>query len=168
MLPRSHHFSCSDERAGVIVGIFAGTESNEQDCERSIDAITRSDAAAARNNLPHVCVYVTSKETPAPPPVWRRRMAASNNQLSAQSHHFALVSPNVLIRGVFTAINWLTQPRVGHHLAAFATFDAAAEWVRGETGKPYPELEKLYAEARANLGREKAGSGKIARANLAK
>lgn len=136
-----------DDAAGVLVGIFSGTEVADQEYQRCIDAVEASDHAAVVRGQGHVVVLVTDHDTPRPPPSWRQRMAASNNSLRADTCYFAVVSPSLMIRGVFTAISWLMHNRAGRTFVAWSTFAEAAEGARKQTGKPLPQLEALYAEA---------------------
>jgi hypothetical protein len=140
--------SRADEASSSMVGIFAGAEQSDADYAESIRSIAMSDDIAASLQRTHVVILVTEAKTPRPPAIWRRRFAEGNNLLRAETYYFALVSPNVLIRGVFTAVVWLTRARPGYHFAAFQTFDEAAGWVRSQTSNPYPILEKLYAAVR--------------------
>ncbi|HWA72098.1 MAG TPA: hypothetical protein VG937_07190 [Polyangiaceae bacterium] len=148
-------YACAvDEDSTTLVGAYAGQLQRDEDYERCIESILNSDGLAADRSQTHVCVLVTTADVARPPPIWRRRMADANNALRAEEYYFALVAPSVLVRGVFTAINWLTRPRAGYHLAAFEHFSQAADWVRVQTGKPYPQLERLYATARTKLAEE--------------
>ena len=143
--------SCGDEAAGAVVGVFSGAQNDDDDWARSIQSIAHSDAAASRNDKPHVCVLVLQSHTPLPPPIWRKRMADGNKALVAKRYHFAVVCPNPIHRGVLTAILWLTGSRAGHHYTASSTFGEAAGWIRAETGESYPTLESLYDRAQAQL-----------------
>ncbi|HEY3593258.1 MAG TPA: hypothetical protein VGL13_05270, partial [Polyangiaceae bacterium] len=98
-----------------MVGIFSGAEQSDADYAESIRTIAMSDDVAASLQRTHVVILVTEAKTPRPPAIWRRRFAEGNNSLRAETYFFALVSPNVLIRGVFTAVVWLTRARPGYH-----------------------------------------------------
>jgi hypothetical protein len=137
-----------DDAAGVLVGVYSGAQMSDADYERCIGAIEASDHAAVVRSSGHVCILVTDDDTPRPSPSWRQRMAASNNSLRADTCYFAGVSPSVMIRGVFTAISWLMHSRAGRTFVAWSTFAEAAAGARKTTGRPLPNLEALYAEAK--------------------
>jgi hypothetical protein len=145
------YMSAADEGSTTLVGIYQGRAQHDADYERCIQSIIDADALATARASRFVCLLIIGDEVQRPPPLWRRRMADANNAIRAKEYYFALVSPSMLIRGVFTAINWLTKPRPGYHSAPFEHFDQAAEWIRTQTGERYPRLESLEATARAAL-----------------
>ncbi|HTV17985.1 MAG TPA: hypothetical protein VMG12_04920 [Polyangiaceae bacterium] len=133
-----------------MVGIFCGTP-EDRDYAESIASIAVSDASAARQALTHACVLVIEGTMVPPPPIWRQRMAEANNQLMAERYYFALVSPKLVFRGVFTAITWLTRRRPGHHLVAFPDVAQASTWLERDAGKPALDVRRLYEQARLEL-----------------
>ena len=145
--------ACTDENAGALVGIYRGT-STEDDYARCVDGIVAMDAKLAGSGKPYVCILVTELRTSTPPPAWRRRMAEANKSLRVQRYYFALVCPSPLLRGVLTAILWITGSRDGHQYAAFATFAEAVTWVEQENDRKYPELHQLLERATGALPRE--------------
>lgn len=142
--------SASTESGEVIVGVFGGAH-DESDHARAVASIVAADAGAVECDQALVCILVTQRDTESPPAVWRKRMADANRNMRAREYRFALVSPNPLLRGVLTAINWLSSVPSHHHYNAVATFEEAASWVRAETGQTYPMLEMLYERARQEL-----------------
>ncbi|MEY2933613.1 MAG: hypothetical protein RL033_4362, partial [Pseudomonadota bacterium] len=67
--------------------------------------------------------------------------------LIAERYYFAFVSPNLLIRGVFTAVMWLTRGRPGHHLVAFSDVAQASLWLQAQTGHTPLAIRRLYDQA---------------------
>jgi hypothetical protein len=143
--------ACTDETAGVMVGMYCGTETDDEGHARCVASVGASDAAAAAKGLASVCIIVTQYDTPPPPPIWRQRMADSNKELRAKHHYFALVCPNPLQRGVLTAILWLTGAPKNHRYAAFATFADAVAWTQHQAERSYPMMNLLYEQAYALL-----------------
>lgn len=139
-----------DESVGLIVGVYRGA-SDDRDYAEAIASILASDASAARRSLTHTCVLVVEGEFPPPPPVWRQRMADANNQLVTERYYFALVSPKLVFRGVFTAVTWLTRKRPGHHMAAFADVAQASAWLEREAGQTALQVRRLYEQAQDEL-----------------
>ena len=142
--------SKTDERAGLIVGVYRGA-CDDRDYADAIASIVTSDANAARRSLTHACVLVVEGDIVAPPPTWRQRMADANNQLLAEKYYFALVSNKLVYRGVFTAIMWLTRRRPGHHMAALSDVAQAAAWLEREAGQSGLSVRRLYEQARSAL-----------------
>lgn len=145
--------SCSDEDAGAVVGVYSGTTTDD-DHARCVSSIEEMDAKLAWRDQPYICILVTELRTPTPPPAWRRRMAESNKNLRVKRYFFALVCPSPLLRGVLTAILWITGSREGHQYAAFATFSEAVAWVEHENDRKYPVLQQLFERATASLPRD--------------
>jgi hypothetical protein len=141
---------CRDDAFGAMVGVFSGTSNTEADWVRCIESLELADETALRMGVPLVCVLVADPETPRPPAVWRKRMAVGQESIRAPVYYFAFVAPNALIRGVYTAINWMAKKGPsGHKSVAVPTFANAASWVRKNAAKAYPTLEALHDEARS-------------------
>ena len=142
--------SANTESGEVIVGVFSGVN-EDADHARAVASIVAADAAAVERDQPLVCILVAQRDTESPPAIWRKRMADANRNMQAKQYWFALVSPNPLLRGVLTAINWMSSVPSHHHYKAVGTLDDAVGWVRAETGQTYPMLETLYESARQEL-----------------
>jgi hypothetical protein len=143
--------SVAAESGSVLVGVYNGPDT-DADHERAIASIVSADAAAVARDEPVVCILVTQRDSASPAPVWRKRMADANRNMRAKAYYFVLVSPNGLLRGVLTAINWLNDVPSHHHFESTATFEEAVKWVRKQTGDSYPMLESLYERARRLVG----------------
>lgn len=150
--------SKTDEEAGLIVGVYRGV-SDDHDYAAAIASIVASDASAASRPLTHACLLVAEGDISPPPPIWRQRMAEANNQLRAERHYFALVSAKLVIRGVFTAVSWLTRKRPGHHLAAFSDVAQASAWLEREAGQTALHVRRLYEQARNELSQARPAPG---------
>ena len=151
-------FSVFDEGSATLIGKYEGPVQTDADYERCIEAIRAADACAVARKIPCICVLVVAAGVPRPPPVWRNRMAETNNALLATQHLLALVMSDALMRGVLTAITWLTRPRPGHQMKPFDSFDGAAAWIRATTGSPYPDLERLHTAVAKELAKHAANT----------
>jgi len=138
--------SSTDESAGLLVGVYRGAV-RDADYARAIASIAACDANAVARGLVSTALMITDAATPSPPPIWRQRMAKANNGLLAERYYFAFVSPNLLIRGVFTAVLWLTRGRPGHHLMAFSDVGQASQWLQTHTGHSPVAVRRLYDRA---------------------
>jgi hypothetical protein len=136
--------SSANESAGLLVGVYRGSVMRDEDYERAIASILACDTNALKRGLVSTAVMVTDTDTPSPPPIWRQRMANANNSLCAERYYFVLVSPSLLIRGVFTAVMWLTRGRSGHQLVALGDLGQAAQWVQERSGHTPMAIRRLY------------------------
>jgi hypothetical protein len=154
--------SSADEDAGLLVGVYRGALVRDEDYERAIASILACDANAVKRGLVSTALMVTDASTPSPPAIWRQRMAQANNELCVERYYFAFVSPNLLIRGVFTAVMWLTRGRRGHHMVAFSDLAQASHWVQAHTGHTPVAIRRLYEQAlrQASSGELAAGSAR--------
>jgi hypothetical protein len=131
-------------------GVYSGTSNTDADWVRCIESLALTDERAVSMGVPLACILVADAETPRPPAVWRKRMAVGQESIRSPEFYFAFVAPNAFIRGVYTAINWMTKSGPpGHKSIAVPTFANAATWVRKNAAKAYPTLEALYDEARS-------------------
>jgi hypothetical protein len=138
----------ADDEMAATVGVFTGSSDTDADWALSIESVRAMDDVALAQRAPLVCIMVVGPESPRPPPLWRKRMAEGQNAVRSPFYYFALVAPSALIRGVFTAINWMVKPKfIAHRARATSTFAEATHWVRHSTGTAYPSLERLYGEA---------------------
>lgn len=151
-------FSVFDEGSATLVGKYDGKVQSDADYQRCVDAIRTADECAVARNLPCICILIVPTGVERPPAVWRTRMAETNNANRATEHRLALVMSDTLMRGVLTAITWLTRPRAGHHMKPFETFTSAAEWIRTTTGLPYPDLERLNAAVEKEMAKRAASA----------
>jgi hypothetical protein len=140
---------CRDDAMGAMVGVYSGTSNTEADWVRSIESFELADERALMMGVPLVCILVADRETPGPPAIWRKRMAVGQESIRAPLYYFAFVAPNAFIRGVYTAINWMTKSPSGHRSIAVPTFANAATWIRKNAAQAYPTLEALHDEARS-------------------
>jgi hypothetical protein len=138
----------ADEAAGVLVGIYTSEGQTDADYARAIEAMARADRAAHQRSIPYAHIMVVESDAGQPSAKWRQRFAEHNRSLRTSSYYFAFVTSSMLVRGIFTAIRWLTGARDGHRAQAFANLPEACAWLRATSGRDYPELEALYTRAR--------------------
>jgi hypothetical protein len=142
-------FGCAmDKPQGLYVGVYSGSDVIDADYERCLASMQELDGAGTGLQQGILAVLVTDPECPRVPPAWRKRMAEFNDAVKARIYCLALVTTSPLIRGVLTAINWLSPPKAGHQLVAHATFELARRWGETVRGAPLPRLTELLAEAR--------------------
>src|SRR6187399_3289298 len=135
---------------GLYVGIYTGAVGDE-DYAQCLSSMTEFERAV--RGLPDglVAILVTDPGVEAVPPAWRKRMASFNDNVQASRFLLSIVTPSSLIRGILTAINWLSPARPGHQRKAHETFAEACAWIEKIHGRPQPQLAELYHAARSKL-----------------
>jgi hypothetical protein len=146
-----------DNDSGLLVGLFAGHHQADADFDRVSESLNAADRNATARSLTLIFVLVVDREAEQPSPSRRRAMAENNKRLTAARYLFAFVTPNTVLRGILTAVRWLTGERTGHEVESFASPPEAFEWVRRMTGQAYPQLEALYDRARKSTLRSTPG-----------
>lgn len=138
-----------DEAAGVIISVYGTGPHSEEEYERAMRDVERVDAHVASNGGALVHFVIEERGSEQPPAKWRRRFAEQIETVNAMPYYFVFVSESALLRGAFTAVNWLRRERPGHHLHAFSSFASACAWLRESTSSDYPKLESLLAITRS-------------------
>lgn len=103
------------------------------------DAVKRTELRSERL----LVVIIQDAGYPAPNAQWRKRIA---EMTSADNFTpiVAFVTANPLIRGVLTAIAWLSKPRYEQNM--LSTVPAALDWVERKRGRAVPRLRELVRE----------------------
>lgn len=139
-----------DESAGTLLGVFSG-DMAEAHYELSLQVMNRADGIAAARGLPFVYVCVVDKDVPRPPAVWRKRFSDANYGVKSERFYFAMVTTSMLMRGVFTAVNWVTAKREGQYYTVVGDVAEAQHWLQAQHGVSCPALAQLEMDARRNL-----------------
>ena len=143
-------------QSSIYVGIYSGNTGDE-DYERCVSSMYAFEAEQRNHPEGIVAVLVSDPGIPPVPPSWRKRMAEFNQSVQASPYLLSIVTPSAVIRGILTAINWLSPPRKGHERVAHETFAQACDWVDRHRGQPQPRLRELHQAARAKLPSRRAG-----------
>ena len=141
---------------GLYVGIYTGVVGDE-DYAQCLSSMTEFERAVRGQPDGLVAILVTDPGVEAVPPAWRKRMASFNDNVQASRFLLSIVTPSSLIRGILTAINWLSPARQGHQRKAHETFDEARTWIEKTHGRPQPQLVELYHAARSKLTLSQTG-----------
>jgi hypothetical protein len=132
-----------DDPSATGVWLWTGDHNSDDDYGRWVEAITEAEARFRERSF--VVVMVVDPGNPVAPPAVRRRVAEASTKHWSNAA-FVLVSESRVVRGAFTAINWLRKPTFEHHVCA--TFERALEWVQRERGVERLPLERLLQAAR--------------------
>lgn len=142
--------SASDEECGALLGIYSGARTGDADYTRALQGMAELDALAWAQHKPFVYVLVVDQSMPLPPAAWRKRFADANRSVKSARFLFAMVTESALMRGVYTAVTWLTGSPAGHSYTAVGSLQEAQRWLEIETGRDYP-LHGMEHKARQSI-----------------
>lgn len=145
------YVNATDERCGVLLGVFSGADITGEHYGQSLVEMNRVDQAAAKRGVPFVYVVVVDKDVPRPPAVWRKRFSDANFGVKSERFYFAMVTTSMLMRGVFTAINWVTEKREGQHYVVVPSILEAQQWLAEQSDVTCPDLADMERRARARI-----------------
>jgi hypothetical protein len=130
--------------------------STSPDNERFMQAIDKLDQNGRDQGHAIAMILLLGADAAPPDAHWRRRFAEQRKALAAPAAYLSVVTTSALLRGVMTAMNWISPPpphiKSQHH----ATFTEAAAWVELTQGAKGSALRALYAEA-TTIPRAKTG-----------
>lgn len=141
---------------GLYVGIYSG-DVRDEDYARCVNSMTEFERTIRSQPGSLAAVLVTDPGVEAVPASWRKRMAQFNNSVQAQQYLLAIVTPSSVVRGILTAINWLSPAKQGHVRRAHETFADACTWVEKLRGRSEPQLDELYRATRAKVALPRTG-----------
>jgi|GEM_PF-998209 len=144
--------SASDDSTGTLLGVFSGAVVSDAHYEQSLTDMERIDKLAAASGIALTYVCVVDSQVPRPPAVWRKRFSDANYGVKANRFYFVMVTNSMLIRGVYTAVNWVTQKRDGQHYGVVGSIDEAQRWLAAH-GARAADLGPLERQVRRELGR---------------
>lgn len=140
------YFFARDKATGTGIGILTPKPSYDE--ARDYDQMAASIVALDDTRPPMAeLIYILSVDPQwSAPTATRRKEFAKLREALKYPMYFALISPSGLIRGVSTAVNWVSPPKKGG-AGAFATVEEAITEIEKRCGRRLPILHKLYVEA---------------------
>lgn len=136
-----------DEGSGALVGLFCGPDISTEQYELSLSEMHRADLLAAARGVPFAYVAIVENDVQRPPAVWRKRFSDANHSVRSERFYFVMFTSSMLMRGVFTAVKWITPVRAGQHYGVVAYVPEAQRWLEREGAAP-PDLSLLETQAR--------------------
>jgi hypothetical protein len=135
-----------DYAAHVLVASMSGTHV-AADHERVYAAIGGLDRRGKVDARAVALLFVVAKGTESPDAHWRRRFAEQRKNFGSPHVFLAMVTDSALMRGVLTAMSWIS-PEPSHVTSATrATFEEAAAWIERRQGTPQFVLQSLLTQA---------------------
>lgn len=141
---------------GLYVGIYSG-DVRDEDYARCVNSMTEFERVIRSQPHGFAAILITDPGVEAVPASWRKRMAHFNNSVQTQQYLLAIVTPSSVVRGILTAINWLSPAKQGHVRRAYETFADACVWVEKHRGRAEPQLDELHRAARAKVALPRTG-----------
>ncbi len=141
---------------GLYVGIYSG-DVRDEDYARCVNSMTEFERTIRRHPEGLAAILITDPGVEAVPASWRKRMAQFNDSVQAKQYLLAIVTPSSVVRGILTAINWLSLAKQGHARKAYETFADACGWIEKTRGRSEPQLDELYRAARAKVSLSRTG-----------
>jgi hypothetical protein len=144
----------------LVVGI-SGPQSSA-DHEKVLGAVDTLDRNGRDKARKVGLILLLGADTQPPNAHWRRRYAEQRKAFKASAVYTSVVTQSAILRGVMTAMNWISPdpPHVKsvHH----ATFREAATWVEQMQGTSVANLRRLHDEADPGGARAGESAGRIA------
>ena len=144
------------KESGLYVGIYTG-DIQDDDYARCVTSMTEFEREVRSLPDGFAAILVTDPGVEAVPASWRKRMAQFNDSVQARQYLLAIITPSSVVRGILTAINWLSPSRPGHLRKAHETFAEGQAWIEKNRGRPNPQLIELYGLARAKVALPRTG-----------
>lgn len=144
--------SVHNRALGVMVGVLGPEFHEDDDNQRLLDSIWKQQNEALNPGRGGALILIVDPDYPNPSSRWRRKFAEAREDLRFSKFFFALVTPAPHLRGVLTAINWMSPNSGRFESSGFGSIDQAVQWVENKLGQKMPILPLLMEEAHAKAG----------------
>jgi hypothetical protein len=133
-----------NETHAVLLGIYSGAK-EASDIERCVESMQRTDRIALAQKRGALFVVVPDPQYPSPNSQDRQRFAALKESCRAGPSLFVLVTRSSLLRGVITAVSWLSPNTEQWRAVACESFFEAmarAEEFRAESAEALRAMDR--------------------------
>jgi hypothetical protein len=131
---RSLHLLCARAGGGQVPA----------DNERLIAAVAQLDRDGQADRQAVAFLLDLAPDAEAPDAYWRRRFAEQRKAAAAPRVFNAVVTTSRLLRGVLTAMNWVSPEPAHVKSVHHATWDEAAAWIELVQGTPVGATRSLF------------------------
>lgn len=150
--------SVHNRALGVMVGMLGPEFHEDDDNQHLLESIWKQQSDSLNPARGGALILMVDPNYPNPSSRWRRKFAEAREGLRFAKFFFALVTPAPHLRGVLTAINWMSPSTGRFESSGFEHIDQAVQWVESKLGQKMPILPLLLEEARAKAGLPYAGN----------
>jgi hypothetical protein len=114
------------------------------DNEKLIAAVAELDRDGQADKRAIAFLIDLAPDAEAPDAYWRRRFAEQRRASAAPRVFNAIVTTSRLLRGVLTAMNWVSPEAPHIKSVHFATWDEAASWIEIVQSTPIAATRDLF------------------------
>jgi hypothetical protein len=116
--------------------------------EQFIAGVDKLDRNGRDRNHAVGMVLILGPDAQAPNAYWRRRFAEQRNGMTAPRVFNSVVTTSAVLRGVLTAMNWISAPPPHVKTLHHATFEEASAWMELAHGAPQTVLRRLQNDVK--------------------
>jgi hypothetical protein len=132
-----------DPTLHVLVVRVAGAQTTA-DHEGVIAAVDTLDRNGREKERKVGFILVLSSDTTPPNAYWRKRYADQRKAMSAPRVFISVVTDSAILRGVMTAMNWISPDPPNVKSMNHATFQESAVWIEQMQGTSQGALRRRY------------------------
>jgi hypothetical protein len=133
-----------DPASHLLACIASGVRSTAEN-ERLLAAIDELDRGGRADRHPVGFLLELANGSSPPDAHWRRRFAEQRQAMKAPRVFTAIVTTSTLLRGVLTAMNWISPPPVHVKSVHHATREEAEAWLELVQGTRIAIIRRLFA-----------------------
>lgn len=141
-----------DKPSALMVGMLSRPFTEDVDNQALLDSIAKHQGDAPSTPSHAVFILAVDPQYPQPNARWRRRFAVARDGVRFTKTYFAVVTPEIGLRGVMTAVNWIRPPGERLEAESYATFDEAVQWAEQRRRGSARILRMLMDEVQDKLG----------------
>jgi hypothetical protein len=132
-----------DPTLHVFCARVSGTQT-QGDNEKLLAAVDELDrnGSAQKRRVAFILDLAPGVEPPSPH--WRRRFAEQRKGMRSPAVFIAIVTTSRVLRGVLTAMNWISPEAAHVKSEHHATWEEAAAWVERSQGTPVTAIRGLF------------------------
>jgi hypothetical protein len=145
-----------DESSATLLGIFTGAKEPD-DIERNAHSMQRVDRIAQAQGRGALFVVVPDPEYAMPTSRDRQRFADIKDSCRATPSLFILVTRSALLRGVITAVSWLSPSDERYRMTACESFAAVLARAGQYRSESPGSLRRMERELRGGLKMRRVG-----------
>jgi hypothetical protein len=144
----------------ILFSLHVGGALSDPDVDRVVAGMERARADATRHGV-GVTNLVLIESQHSATAVQRRRMADAMKVIPRGQTAFVVRSP--LIRGMITAMSWLSMSDAGRNRvqSTHATYEGARQWLVEQSGHPASRFDAMERELRSSVQRMERTSGTV-------
>jgi hypothetical protein len=146
----------------LLVAVAGLPPTPDADYAHLVATFDRLGADACRRCLPGIMVIVADRDSNVPSATWRQRIAESHKRWH-RPLRIALVTDSAIIRGVSTALRWMSGSRSTMTRSTHSVLAEAVDVLERETGRRLPRIQELHDSVRGAMAATRRARGHLVR-----